>query len=391
MRVTRRNLLRSTGIWASAAALPAAVSAGADPERREAEAPSAGLASEAVSLRDIEAIAGEKMSREAWEFINSGAADELTVWRNIEAFQALSLHPRALADVSKLDTRVTLFGRELPHPILISPTASHGLVHPDAEVATAQGAAAARSTLVVSTFSTRSLEEIARAAREPLWHATYIMKDRGATKDLLGRAKSAGFEAIVIPVDSPVVGARDREHRTYRFKDKKPITLSEYPANFWRYPTTWKDIEWARGATDLPLVLKGILHPEDAERAVGAGASGIFVSNHGGRNLDTLPSTIEVLPEIAHAVAGRIPILLDGGIRRGTDVLKALSLGARAVSVGRPSLYGLAMGGAAGVTAVINILRNELEMAMALTGRPTMSSLDPSVIYPPKGEGRKGK
>jgi 4-hydroxymandelate oxidase len=212
------------------------------------------------------------------------------------------------------------------------------------------------------------------------------MKDRGVTKDLFGRAKAAGFEAIVIPIDSPVVGARDREHRTYRFKDRKPISLAEYPANFWRYPTTWKDIEWARGATELPLILKGILHPEDAERAVGAGAAGVFVSNHGGRNLDTLPSTIEILPEIAQAVGGRVPILLDGGIRRGTDVLKALSLGARAVSVGRPSLYGLAMGGGPGVTAVINILRNELEMAMALTGRPTISSLDASTIYPVHGK-----
>jgi 4-hydroxymandelate oxidase len=383
MRVTRRALLQSTGFWAGAASLPAS-------ELLQEEAARAGAAhsrsgpAAAVSLRDVEAIAAEKMSREAWEFINSGAADEATVRRNVEAFQALLLHPRALEDVSRIDTRVTLFGRELAHPILISPTASHGLVHPDAEAATAQGAAAAGSTLVVSTFSTKPLEEIAKAARGPLWHATYVMKDRGVTKDLFGRAKAAGFEAIVIPVDSPVVGARDREHRTYRFKDRKPLSFSDYPANYWRYPTTWKDIEWARSATDLPLILKGILHPDDAVRAIDSGASAVFVSNHGGRNLDTLPSTIETLPEIAQAVAGRVPLLLDGGIRRGTDVLKALALGARAVLVGRPSLYGLAMGGAAGVTAVINILRNELDMAMALTGRRTIASLDRSLIYPRK-------
>jgi 4-hydroxymandelate oxidase len=324
------------------------------------------------------------MTREAWEFIHSGAADEATVRRNVDAFQALLLHPRAPAEVSSLDTRVTLLGRELAHPILISPTASHGLVHEEAELATARGAGAAATTLIVSTFATRPLEEIARAARGPLWHATYIMKDRGVTKDLFARAKAAGVEAVVIPVDSPVVGARDREHRTYRFKDRKPVSFAEYPANFWRYPTTWKDIEWARGTTDLPIILKGILHRDDAEQAIRAGAAAVFVSNHGGRNLDTLPSTIEVLPEIAEAVAGRVPILLDGGVRRGTDVLKALALGARAVLIGRPSLYGLAVAGAEGVAAAVNILRNELEMAMALCGRASIARLDRSVLYAPR-------
>jgi 4-hydroxymandelate oxidase len=382
--VTRRDVFRAaglvTGAWAG--------SAGAwVPSRKRREAGSRGAEDElarAVSLSDVEVIAAQKMSREAWEFIHSGAADELTVQRNITAFQALVLRQRALVDVSKIDTRVRLLGRELPHPILIAPTASHGLVHPDAEIATAQGAAAAGTTLIVSTFSTKPLEDIAKSARGPLWHATYVMKDRGVSKDLFSRAKAAGYEAIAIPVDSPVVGARDREHRTYRFKDRKPPTFSEYPAPYWRFPTTWKDIEWARGATDLPIVLKGILDPDDADRAVKAGAAAVFVSNHGGRNLDTLPSTIEVLPEIAQAVAGRVPILLDGGIRRGTDVLKALALGAQAVLVGRPSLYGLAMGGPEGVAAVINILRNELEMAMALVGRPTLMRLDPSAIHTPR-------
>ena len=373
MSVTRRSLLRSVGVLAGAAAIPA----------REPGPERPGRPPVPGSLREMESLAQERMSPEAWEFINSGAADEATVRRNVDAFRSLLLRPRAPADVAGLDTRITLFGKERPHPILISPTASHGLVHEDAEVATAQGAGAAGATLVVSTFSTKPLEEIARAARGPLWHATYIMKDRGATKDLLARAKAAGVEAIAIPVDSPVVGARDREHRTYRFKDRRPVSFAEYPAAYWRYPTTWKDIEWARGATDLPIVLKGILHPDDAEEAVRAGAAAVFVSNHGGRNLDTLPSTIEVLPEIVQAVAGRVPVLLDGGVRRGTDVLKALALGARAVLVGRPSLYGLAVGGAAGVAAVVNILRNELEMAMALSGRPSIARLDRSVLHPP--------
>jgi 4-hydroxymandelate oxidase len=382
--MTRRHVLRSTGLLAGAAALPLTPASASERGSAPVLPRPLTLPPEAVSLRDVESVAKERMSPEAWEFINSGAADELTVRWNVEAFQALALHPQSLLDVSRIDTRVKLFGKDLAHPILISPTASHGLVHPDAELATAKGAAAAASTLVVSTFATKTLEEIAKSTSGPLWHATYVMKDRGHTRELLARAKAAGYEAICVPIDSPVVGARDREHRTYRFKDRKPVSLSQYPANFWRYPTTWKDIDWVRGETDLPVILKGILSPEEADRAVKAGASAVLVSNHGGRNLDTLPATIDVLPEIAQRVSGRVPILLDGGIRRGTDVLKALALGAQAVLVGRPSLYGLAMGGASGVEAVLNILRNELEMAMALTGRPTISSIDPSSIYIPK-------
>jgi 4-hydroxymandelate oxidase len=379
MPVTRREVLSGAGLLAVAAVVSPSVFGRGNVQ--EGHLPShSGM----ISLRDAERVAAQTMSPEAWEFIHSGAADEATVRWNEEAFQALALRQRALLEVTTLDTRIKLLGRERAHPILISPTATHGLVHADAEVATARGAAQAGSTLVVSTFSTKPLEEIAKAAAGPLWHATYVMKDRGVTRELLGRVKAAGYEAVCIPIDSPVVGARDREHRTYRFKDRKPVTLGEYPADFWRFPTTWKDIDWVRGATSLPVVLKGILDPEDADRAVRAGASAVFVSNHGGRNLDTLPATIDLLPEIAGAVAGRVPVLLDGGIRRGTDVLKALALGATAVLVGRPSLYGLAAGGAGGVAAVINILRNELEMAMALTGRPTISSIDGSVLRAPR-------
>ncbi len=328
------------------------------------------------------------MTREAWEFISSGAGDEQTVRWNEEAFGRLRLRQRALEDVSRLDTRIRLLGRERPHPILLAPTSNHTLVHPEGEVATARGAGAAGATMVVSTFADKPLEEIARAATQPLWHATYVMKDRGRTRDLLRRAEAVGCEAICIPIDSPVVGARDREHRTYRFP-RDPVSFLDYPADYWRYPTTWKDIEWVRSQTKLPLVLKGILDPEDADRGIRAGAAAIYVSNHGGRNLDTLPATLEALPEIAEKVSGRVPILVDGGVRRGTDVIKALALGATAVAIGRPYLYGLAVSGADGVRGVVNVLRNELEMAMALTGRPTIASIDRSLILPaarsPKG------
>jgi 4-hydroxymandelate oxidase len=333
-----------------------------------------------VSLRDFERRASSRMPRAAWEFINSGAGEEWTLRWNEEAFQRLRLRQRVLEDLTGLNTRMRLLGRERPHPILLSPTSNHRLVHPQAELETARGAGDAGAILIVSTFADRPLEEIARAATGPLWHATYVMKDRGRTRDLLQRAEALGCEAICAPVDSPVVGARDREHRTYRFP-REPVSFQDYPVDYWRFPTTWKDLEWLRSQTKLPLVLKGILEPADAELAIRAGAQAIFVSNHGGRNLDTLPATLDVLSDVADKVAGRVPIVVDGGVRRGTDVLKALALGATAVAIGRPYLYGLACSGAAGVRAVVNILRNELEMAMALTGRPTIASIDRSVIH----------
>jgi 4-hydroxymandelate oxidase len=333
-----------------------------------------------VSLRDFERRASSRMPRAAWEFINSGAGDELTLRWNEEAFQRVRLRQRVMEDLTGLNTRTRLLGRERPHPILLSPASNHGLVHPQAELETARGAGEAGAVLIVSTFADRPLEEIARAATGPLWHATYVMKDRGRTRDMLARALALGFEAICAPVDSPVVGARDREHRTYRFP-REPVSFQNYPVDYWRFPTTWKDVEWLRSQTKLPLVLKGILEPADAELAIRAGAQAIFVSNHGGRNLDTLPATLDVLSDVADKVAGRVPIVVDGGVRRGTDVLKALALGATAVAIGRPYLYGLACSGAAGVRGVVNILRNELEMAMALTGRPTIASIDRSVVH----------
>jgi 4-hydroxymandelate oxidase len=229
-------------------------------------------------------------------------------------------------------------------------------------------------------FADKPVEEIAKAATQPLWHATFVMKDRAWTKDLLQRAESAGFEAICIPIDTPVVGARDREHRTYR-RNHKPVSFGDYPVDYYRCPTTWKDIEWIRSQTTLPIVLKGIMDPDEADQAIRAGVSAVFVSNHGGRNLDTVPATIDVLPDIAKKVAGRVPILIDGGIRRGTDVLKALALGATIALIGRPYMYGLTVGGSQGVTQVVNMLRNELEMAMVLTGRPTIASIDRTVVW----------
>ena len=391
-KITRRKAMASTTALAGTAWFPWTAEAAGPGEEGDAERtvaddggtsaaePPPSADRRLVSLRDFEALAVKKMAPAARAFIDGGAGDEWTIRWNEEAYQQIRLRQRALAGVSRVDTRVTLFGRQLPHPIMLCPISSHTLVHPDGETATARGAGAAEATLIVSMFADRSVEEIAKAATGPLWHATFMMKDRAWTKELLQRAESAGFEAICVPVDTPVMGARDREHRTYR-PGHKPVSFGDYPVDYYRCPTTWNDIEWIRSQTRLPVVLKGIMDPDEADRAIRAGADAVFVSNHGGRNLDTVPATIDVLPEIAKKVAGRVPILIDGGIRRGTDVLKALALGATVTLIGRPYMYGLTVGRSQGVTQVINILRNELEMAMVLTGQPTISSIDPTVVW----------
>jgi 4-hydroxymandelate oxidase len=304
--------------------------------------------------------------------------------------------------VSQLDTRVTLFGLEQPYPILLAPTAYHKLAHAEGEIATARGAGAAGATLIVSTSATTSLEDVARAATRPVWFQLYVQRDREFTRELVRRAETSGYQALVVTVDSPVLGPRYRETRTKfalppgaeraNFKGLITATGGQRPSESTIYTAvldpklTWKEIEWLRTLTKLPMVLKGILNPEDAARAVELGASGIVVSNHGGRNLDTLPATIDALPEVAARVAGRVPVLVDGGIRRGTDVLKAIAFGASAVLIGRPYLYGLAVGGADGVTRVVNILRREFEMAMALTGRTSVAQIDRSVIWNSSGD-----
>jgi 4-hydroxymandelate oxidase len=335
---------------------------------------------QALSLPDFEALARNHISHGAWERIQGGAADELTVRWNREAYDHIRLRPRVLVDVSKLDTRVKLFGQELPFPILLAPTGAQGFVYPDGDLAVARGAGAARATLVISSSASLQVEEVARAATGPVWFQLYVQKDRGFTRDLVQRAEGAGCRALCVTVDSPTHGARNREERARAELPERP--LPNLKGKGYLDPTlTWKDIDWLRSFAKTPVLLKGILNPDDAAIAVKAGVAGIVVSNHGGRNLDTVPATISALPLVVAKVAGRIPVIVDGGIRRGTDVLKALALGATAVGIGRPYLYGLGVGGAEGVTRVVEILRREFEMAMMLTGRPTIASIDRSVIW----------
>jgi 4-hydroxymandelate oxidase len=347
-----------------------------------------------VAVADIEGVARERLSAMAYAYVSGGSGDELTLRWNREAFERLALRPRSLVDVSTLDTRVTLLGRSLPHPILLAPTGYHRLFHPEGERATARGAAEAEALLVVSSSATTPVEEIAAAARGPLWFQLYVQEDRGFTRALVQRAEAAGCQALCLTVDAPAAGPRGRERHT-PFVLPPGIEAAMNPLSnaarrvgqdgdplrrYRRFPVTWKDIDWLRSFAKTPVLLKGILHPEDAALAVTNGAAGVIVSNHGGRYLDSAPATLDALPAVADRVAGRIPVLMDGGIRRGTDVLKALARGAQAVLIGRPYVYGLAAGGAGGVKRVVDILRTELETAMALTGRATLAAIDRTVI-----------
>jgi 4-hydroxymandelate oxidase len=364
--------------------------------RRPALAP---LVSEAapVNLFEYEPLARQRVSRMAYDYVAGGAGDEITLRRNRECYDAIKLHPRVLIDVSLLETELELFGQKLPFPILLAPTAYHKLMHPEGERATARGAGAAEAAMVVSSFATTAIEDVAKAATAPLWFQLYSLPDAGVTRELVQRAEAAGCKALCVTVDTPVLGARNREERAH-FKLPEGVVIENLRAVGFeaRHPggtaklhqavldprLDWKRIEEIQGLTRLPVLLKGILSPEDARLAAERGLAGVLVSNHGARNLDTAPATIEALPRVVAAVEGRIPVLVDGGVRRGSDVVKALALGAKAVLIGRPYLWALAVGGAAGVEAAIRILRSEFEMAMALCGTPSLARIDRSVLWP---------
>jgi 4-hydroxymandelate oxidase len=388
MTTTRRELLFSTGALAGASMLPVGSSFPALTLQQSQDV--SREVDNALNVWDFKAIAEKRLPGPTWSYLTGGAADEITLRWNRESFDKIRLRPNVLVDATPLDTRISLFGQEMPFPILLCPTGSHRAIHPEGELATARGAGMAGATMVVSTPATTAVEEIAKATTHPLWFQLYVQRDHSFTRDLVLRAQDAGCQAICVTLDSVIQGPRNRQTRS-RFRlaegtpqphkqksqtpEKKIFSTTKDPS------FSWKDIDWLRSFTRVPLLLKGILDAADAERALQEGADGIIVSNHGGRNLDTVPATIDALPEIVDQVAGRIPILMDSGVRRGTDVLKALGVGASAVMVGRPYLYGLASAGAEGVQRVMDILRTELEMAMILTGRTTIAQIDRSVLW----------
>ncbi|CAM5360139.1 (S)-mandelate dehydrogenase OS=Afipia felis OX=1035 GN=mdlB PE=3 SV=1 [Afipia felis] len=352
-----------------------------------------------VSLSDYEALARARISENAWAYIAGGSADELTMRWNREAFDRIRLEGRVLRDMTGASTQVELLGLTLPYPILMAPVAFQRLVHSDGEIAAALGASAVGATMVVSTLASVTIEEIARAATAPLWFQLYMHHDRGFTRTLVQRAETAGYRTLVVTVDAAVSGLRNRQHRAgFRLpEDVTAVNLVGMPKPPTPQPlgpgesaifrglldaaATWRDVAALVASTRLPVLLKGIVGPEDALAALDCGVAGLIVSNHGGRTLDTLPASIDVLPRIADAVGGRVPLLLDGGIRRGTDVLKAMAFGARAVMIGRPCVHGLAVAGATGVAHVLSLLRAEFEMAMALTGCASVAEIGPAAIW----------
>ena len=349
-----------------------------------------------LTLGDYERTASERVPAPTSAFIDGGAGDERVLKRNRRAFDAVSLMPRVLVDVSSRSTNVTVLGEDLSTPVMLAPSAMHRMVHPDGEMATVRGAGAAGALTVLSMASSLPVEMVMQHASGPVWFQAYVGKDRALTAEVFARAETAGCSAIVVTVDAPVVGGRTRELRMKFtlepgwFADDhipmygltSPITSGRAATELWDPSLSWTDLAWIRSLTSLPIVLKGILRVDDAVRAADEGVDAVIVSNHGGRQLDATPATLTVLPAIADAVDHRIPVLVDGGIRRGTDVMIALAYGAAGVLVGRPILWGLSVDGDRGVEAVLRILTDDLEIAMALCGASTVSDIDRTMVSP---------
>jgi isopentenyl diphosphate isomerase/L-lactate dehydrogenase-like FMN-dependent dehydrogenase len=335
----------------------------------------------ALSIADYERLAEERLEPGPWAYLAGGSADEWTLRENRAAFARWTFRPRVLCDVSEISTATTVLGTRIELPVVLAPVAYQQLYHPDGECATARGAAAAGTGIAVSTFSTRSHEEIAAASPGVLqWCQLYVFQDRGVTREHLAEAAAAGCAAVVLTVDTPRLAQRERDLRAgFEIPSDLPLPYARAaigdaahnPADQFALldaSVSWRDLEWIASEADLPVVLKGVVTAEDAELAVEHGAAAVVVSNHGGRQLDGVPATLEALPEVAEAIAGRMEVYLDGGIRRGTDVAKALALGARAVLAGRGPVFGLATAGEDGVSHVLELLRDELALALCLLG-----------------------
>ena len=377
---------------------------------------------ELLCVEDYRRLARRRLPRVAFDFIDGGADSEVTLRRNVEAFERLSLRPRHLVDVSSRSLETTVLGERVGLPVLIAPTGMSRVAGRGGDVAGARAAAAHGAVFVLSTMSSDSIEDVRAAATGSLWFQLYLWAERAILERLLDRARAAGCRALVVTVDVPVIGNRRRDARNGfalppRVRWRTAADLLSHPRWLAHSPSavgaahflddagvrpsatmeharlvnrllanpgsSWRDLIWLRDRWDGPLLLKGTLTAEDARLAVECGVDGIVVSNHGGRQLDGAPASIDALAEVAEAVGDQVELLVDGGVRHGTDVIKARALGARAVLVGRPWLYGLAAGGEAGVAGVLEILRTEIDRALALLGRPRFDDVDASVLRTP--------
>ena len=348
-----------------------------------------------VSLADYECEAQRRLDPGALAYVSGGAGDELTMRENAAAWQRLAIRPRVLVGVGQRDPGTTLLGKRRPHPLIIAPMAFQRFAHRDGELASARAAAKTGAIVCLATLASTTAPRLAHAVPDaPRWFQLYVFADRGVSRELVAQAVEHGYEALVVTVDLPVLGVRERELRTPLQATHAEQIASAAAAGAQGTMTPpqfaslidadlkWSDIEQFVGESPIPVLVKGILTPEDARLAAEHGAAGVVVSNHGGRQLDTVFTGAEALPEIAAAVGERIDVLVDGGIRRGTDVLKALSLGARAVMVGRPVIWGLAVDGADGAARVLEILLSEFDTALALAGAPRAAALDGSFVAP---------
>ncbi|MCC7104063.1 MAG: alpha-hydroxy-acid oxidizing protein [Chloroflexi bacterium] len=363
-----------------------------------------------------------RLPRAIFDYVDGGAEDEVTMRANREAFQRYRFRPRVLVDCTTRDQTTTVLGHKLSMPVVIAPTGFAGLNWPQGEIVAARAAAAAGTVFTLSTMSINTIEEVAQGADGPLWFQLYVMKDREMTRALVDRARAAGYKALMLTVDFPVAGQRERDfHSGFMLPPRitpknvldtvwripwitsvlrgprltlgnlidapgtagnDAISLGEYTYRSFDPSVSWKDLDWFRSIWEGPLILKGIQDAADARLAAEHGVQAIVVSNHGGRQLDGSPATLDVLPEVADAAGDRVEVLLDGGVRRGGDVVKAVALGARAVLVGRPMLYGLAAGGQAGVERSLDILSNEIDRTLALIGRPSIHDVDRTALRP---------
>lgn len=352
---------------------------------------------EPLNLHDYEQLARERLPQMVYDYYAGGAGDEITVRENEQAWARLRLRPRVLVDVSACDLSTTIIGQPVSMPLMTAPCALNALAHPEGELAVARAAAAAGIVQVLSTLSAYRMEDVATASEGKRWFQLYCYRDREITRELVERAEASGFVALCVTVDVPVPGPRERDARN-RFKVPPNVrvanlahlvpdtadgsALLKYVSDQFDPSLTWEALDWLRGITRLPIVVKGILTAEDARLAVRHGVAGIGVSNHGGRQLDSVVATCDALPEVVDAVAGKVAVFVDGGIRRGTDLLKAIALGAQAALIGRPYLWGLAVDGEAGVRRVLTLLRDDLRLSMALAGCQRISDISRALVSP---------